>query len=445
MNFRFLTRSGCHPVFSPRQSGLGRSAVPFLTIALLALLPKSLNGMQLLSPPAAPIDVVSSVPIQELLSRHWERGPVAESTSKTTFKSADQRSSTLLVAYAINRIQHNRINDSKAVVKELTKTHPKNLDGWMLKTWLNTLSNRYDASLVDMRSMKKQIDKTKDLPPATKLVIYKRLGRLIGYMQGPVADRVNDDIMEGTVLELTAGLAPDVLDAFNENRDKVLKQYEGLLKSQGTKTQVELAKVKIKNDNETIALERSTRLLEQTESQLIPEKQRLRQESTQQVSNLEQQTQTLEQDLAAISDDIWANERDLQYLIIDLNNARLLPPRLRPSLFYLQNQIRNAQITLAALRSNGNQTANQIGLLRAQIIQTQNAFNQRVHQVDKEIKRINGAKRRNLSRLAKLAAGPEVADGKKDAMRNKATALRTYDELPILIYRQELLDKLTDN
>jgi hypothetical protein len=442
MNFRFRTRpSGC----AHRPVSIVGLAASTVAIALLASFPKTASGRQLLSPPAAPIDVETSTPIRQLLTEQWERDPVAEAASKDLFRSVQQNNANLLLAYSLNRIQHNRVDDAKSVAEEMTKNFPKNLDGWMLLAWLNTLSDRYDTALINLRSMKKQIDKNDKLSPASELALYKRLGRLIGYMQGPVADRVNDDIMDGTVLQITAGLPPEALKTFHENRNDVLKQFDALLKSQGQKTQVELAKVKIQNDNETIALEREIQLFEQTESQLIPEKQRLRQEATRQISIIEQQAQSLEQQLANISSDIRETEQDLQYMAIDLFNAQNLPPRLRPSLFYLQNQIRNAQLALSALRSNGNQVSNQLGLLRAQIIRTQNAFNQQVREIDKEIKRVNGAKRRNLAKLARLAAGPEVADGKKDAMRNKATALRTYDEFPLLIYRQELLEKLTDH
>jgi hypothetical protein len=415
-----------------------------MAAGLLAFFPGATSGMQLLSPPANPIDAQSSAPIRQLLAEQWERDPANESNSQRAFRENRRDNANLLLAYACNRLQHNRVDEAKEVVDQLTTTYPDNLDGWILQAWLNTLTNKYDVALVNLRSMKKQLDKNKKLPPAIQLTIYKRMGRMIGYMQGPVADRVNADLLEGTVLNVTAGLPPDVVTTFNENRDKVLKQYESLTKAQGQKTQAELAKAKIENDNEKIALDRENQLLEKTESQLIPEKQRLRQEATQQVSTLQQQAATLEQQLVNISSDIRETEQDLQFMAIDLYNAQNLPPRLRPSLFYLQNQIRTAQLSLSALRSNGNQISNQLRLLGAQILQTKNSYNQQIRELDKEIKRVSGAKRRNLARLARLAAGPEVADGKRAAMQNKITALSTYDEFPLLLYRQELLEKLTD-
>ena len=78
------------------------------------------------------------------------------------------------------------------------------------------------------------------------------------------------------------------------------------------------------------------------------------------------------------------------------------------------------------------------------MVQTRNLLNQQVRDIDKELKKISATKRRNMNKLAKIAAGPEVADGKKQAMINRATALRTYDDLPLELYRQQLLEKLAD-
>ena len=66
-----------------------------------------------------------------------------------------------------------------------------------------------------------------------------------------------------------------------------------------------------------------------------------------------------------------------------------------------------------------------------------------LREIDKEIRRVNGAKRRNQAKLGKLARGPELMGGKKEAMRNKQISLRTYDNLQLEVYRQDLLDQLS--
>jgi len=419
-----------------------------ITFALLALLCQ-LNFVsqtataQILSPPPKPLDESASTIIRKLLTDDWERDPKIGLDSKRTFESAKSYSDDLLVAYTINRIRHNRTQDAKMAARELTNQHVDNLDGWILKTWLNALTDDFDAALIDMRSLKKQVVKTKNLSRSAEQSIFKRLGRLIGYMQGPVAHRVNDDLLNETSKLISNGLKPDLLQLFDDNRNKVLKDFDDLVKVQAQKSQIELAKVKAANDAEAVALEREVQLLEKTESQLLPERQRIRDDGAKQISSIERQGQTVEQQLNRIRADIRATELDLQYMYQDLYLAQQQPPRFRVSTFHLQNQIRNAAFALNSLRANGVQSNNQLNSLQAQLVNARNSTNNRLREIDREIKRINGAKRRNLGKLARIAQGPKVADGKRDSWQSRATALRTYDELSLELYRQDILDQLT--
>lgn len=421
--------------------------LPNLT-ALLALLCQLTfvsiyANSQILSPPSPALDRTTSIPIRTLLTEQWERDPRIALASKRTFEAANSHSGALLVAYTVNRLRHNRTDDAKLAVRELTDRHPGNLDGWVFKMWLNTLTDDFDAALVNMRSLKKQIDKHKNLPPSTQQTIFKRVGRLIGYMQGPVANRINDELLNDTIGVISNGLTPELLKLFNVNRLQVLQDYDDLVKVQSQQSQVELAKVKIANDAEAVALEREVQLLEKTESQLLPERQRIRDDGSKQISAIERQGQSVEQQRNQISSDILATELDLRYLYQDLFLAQQQPPRFRVSTFNLQNQIRNAEFALNSLRANGVQSNNQLNSLQSQLINARNGTNNRLRAIDKEIKRVNGAKRRNLGKLARIAKGPKVADGKRESWRSRAAALRTYDELSLELYRQDILDQLT--
>ena len=134
---------------------------------------------QILSPPVERIAPQASTPIRRLLNEDWERAPKIAVRAKTTFESATQFTDDLLVAYMFNRIRHNQTSEAKLAAQELTDRHADNLDGWMLKTWLNTLTDDFDLALINMRMFKKQIDAQKNLPEQTKQQIYGRLGRLL--------------------------------------------------------------------------------------------------------------------------------------------------------------------------------------------------------------------------------------------------------------------------
>ena len=403
----------------------------------------STGDAQILSPPAQPITVEASKPIRRLLNEDWVRGPKIAVRSKTTFESQTRFTDDLLVAYMFNRLRHSQTREAKLAAQELTDRYTDNLDGWMVKTWLNTLTDDFDVALINMRNFKKQIDGQKKLPDETQRRIYRRLGRLVGYFQGPVADRVNDDLLDDTILKIVAGLKPEILKTFNENRDRVLKQHADLMIEQGKKTKVILDKAELENQAKAAQLDRQNQLLDQTQAQLLPQKQKITEDATRQISAVQQQGSQLEQQLSSLAGEISGVQANLQFLYQDLALILNQPPEFRQSTFFLRNQIRNAELSLATLRQNARVASNQLNGLRAQIVQIEATANRQTDEIDKEIKRVNGSKQRNLSELVKIAKGPELAGGKRKSLKSRLRGLRTYDDLALELYRQDMLSQLS--
>ncbi|MDB4371268.1 hypothetical protein N9Z44_04125, partial [Mariniblastus sp.] len=65
------------------------------------------------------------------------RTPPNALASENFYKNLNSRPAIVSVAFAVNRLQQNKTNEAKLVAEKLTETFPKNLDGWMLKAWLN--------------------------------------------------------------------------------------------------------------------------------------------------------------------------------------------------------------------------------------------------------------------------------------------------------------------
>jgi hypothetical protein len=75
-----------------------------------------------------------------------------------------------------------------------------------------------------------------------------------------------------------------------------------------------------------------------------------------------------------------------------------------------------------------------------QISQTEREYNAQIRALRRQQALTEKSKTRNRARLAKLAVVPEIASGKKEAMANRLTALTSYYELPVELYRQQMLD-----
>ena len=203
-----------------------------------------------------------------------------------------------------------------------------------------------------------------------------------------------------------------------------------------------MAKVQIENDKEAQNLEQQNAILAGTRVQLNDNKQQLQEEGTAKISQLQQNGASIERQLSSISSDIRATQRDLDVLYSDFNAIMNTPPRFRPSTFHLTTQIQNSELRLSQLDRDGVALSNQANSIRLQISQTQNAYNQKMGQIDKEIKKIVGNQKRIFNKLTRIAKGPKIANGKSQAMKIKATSLRTFDDISLELYRQQLLEIL---
>lgn len=417
-----------------------RYAIALFVIVALYAAPSASHALQLIDPPS--ISKGSSGIVKQLLEHDWQREIANQTNAKKTFTSTQSASSAVSLAYIVNRIQHNETREAIEVANELTSTDPANIDGWLLRAWLNALVDNFDRSLIDLRSAKKRIAENKTLTEPKKLAAYGKIGKLVGYLQGPVNKRVNPDMLNATVLSIADGLQAEELAGFNKSRDLVLSRYDEMVKAQGAKAQTELAKQKAEDDHLTVSLNQQNQTFDQTLKQLTGERERLRAEGNQRVNELLSQLSPLESQLSSISSSINAIQHDLQLLYTDLFNARNAPPQFRTSTYYITDQIRRREFDLYGLQADGNSIANQRHSLQVQIHQTRQGYNNQIANVDRRYKTTNNTMRRNQIKLAKIARGPELADGKKGAMTSRLTALTSYDEFPIELCRQQLLDRL---
>lgn len=379
---------------------------------------------------------------QKILTTDWARSPEREKQSKSTFGSAASDDANLLYAYALNRMQHNRHREAKRTTNELTTKYPKHIDGWILHAWLNALTDDFDVCCSNLRSIKKNMGQV-NLDVSAQKRAYHRIGSLIGYLEGPVKKRVNEELLAATIALLEKDSPPEVLTSMKKSRLRVDNKFKALAKEQETRTKLELGKVENSNNQEIANLKNENQVYDQSIARIGPEKDRLRKEASEQISSLERQASDLEQQLSGIGNDIRQTSLNLDAMYRDLNRAVNGPFRGQYSVFLIENEIRNAQFNLTSLQNSGVLLTNQLSMARNQIVQTRNAYSNRIKDLENEIKRLSARKKRNGNRLTKLAKGPEIADGKWMAMRNKITALRTFDDIPIELYREELLGALT--
>ncbi|MEL7500319.1 MAG: hypothetical protein AAFN77_22170 [Planctomycetota bacterium] len=399
-------------------------------------IPSPACGFQLLSPPSADLPLESKQSIQQMLGPEWSLSESKQTPS--TFAKAPKSNSAVLLSYALNRFEYGTKDQGLEISKEMSRRFPTNLDGWMLTLWFEALVNDYDKSLITVQSFHNAMSQQPQLDDQTKQTIYRRLGKLIGYFEGPVHSSVNEDLLIAARNTLTKDLPADLLKTFNDARSGVTKKFNEMKQSQANVEVKELAKAKIVNDEESQRIEADNQRLEETQTRLEPQKATIRSQANSEISILEQQASSALAQLNTANANVNSIELDLFNLYTQWNINH--QNNYYGDDFFLRTRIQQAEYALSQARASAFSLGGQVATLRNQLIRTRRNYNGQLSQIDSEINAAAKAIRRNNGKLNRLARGPKVADGKRSGRKNRLTSLRTYDDLSLDLYRQQLLN-----
>ncbi len=413
-------------------------------IALLFLWNSTADAFQLLSLPKQPSQSATTESVQYLLTERWARTSPNALASQAFYEDLNSRPAIVRVAYAVNRLQQNKTKEARVVAGKITENFPSNLDGWMLKSWLDTLEDNFDTALVSMRALNNHLIDTGDLPMEITSSIYSRMGRLIGYMEGPVAHRVNQNLLFTTIQSISNNAPPKRLKEFNLGRTQVLEKHTEIKNSQAQKKNEELEKVAERDKKVEQLLYLENKSLLDSEERLSEEIKRVRQDANARISILQSQLAEIEQEQNAASFEIQRRQNRLQYLYEQLAILNLKPAG-QLWIYDPRIEIRNVEFQISQKRSDWNGCSFRLRNIHNEISRLQIASQQQTSLLTKELKKLNGSRRRNLGKLTRIASGPQIAVGKKNAMKIRATSLITYDEISEELYRQQILIQFPRN
>ncbi len=390
-----------------------------------------------------------------LLGVRWEKNSSNRESSAKELESFPNDPDVLL-AYTINRMQHRRYKDALESAQKLSKVAPDELNGAVLHIWLETLSDNFEEALIAMLSLGRQMNGRQDLDNASKEWTLRRIGRLVGYMQGPAKFDTDPDLLTAAIISVTQGLTPNQLEVFNNNREKVLKKYEQLTDSNVQIVAAARQKAAADNANQTRTLAAQNQEFDELASQLEPKIEVLRNEGLQKLDQIRAEASPLQQDLSSLSNQIGYVNYNLNSLYLRLaycrHNHRYARGR-RGGVVYvdpiysnsvlISYAIRDQLYELGRLRNLYDSVANQLAVLEERGYQIQNEYDLAIGNMNSDLEALEDEKQRNIRQLDNLARRPQkVAQGKIGSLRNRAEALKTYDPISLEVYRQILIQKL---
>ncbi len=368
----------------------------------------------------------------------WDKGITNNDKSVQVFEAARPKNSYVNLAYAVNRLHHNRSIESLAAIEATQSQDPNNLDAIVFSIWLNVLRNDFDVALIEMQAFADAVKRSK-IDRDGLDVAYRRIGRLLGYLQGPVAGRCNPEILTRTVTRINDGLENRQKKLITDSSDGVLARYDELLRDLNQQVHDSIKKNEASNEASKKALKNQSNALAAQTDQIQQQRDDIQIEAEQKISAAAQQLPALEAELQTVIAEIDAIGSQILYrrsaVFYGLNNSQ--------GNFLAQDfnrfQLQQSYLALSTLRANANSIANAIAIEQNRINQISNAYNAEIRKLDRDIKKSANLQRRNTNKLVKIAAGPAPDAGKVAALNNRISALSIYDPLPLEQFRADLL------
>jgi hypothetical protein len=331
---------------------------------------------------------------------------------------------------------------------------PEDLLAWRAKAWIQTVLKNYSAAMVSAERLS-ALDATHppvldaDKPAHDETVAF--LGRLMGFLSGPVADAVSQDERKTLERKLLERLSDTERTRFEDARNGVLAKYievsddsaeareraAAAAAADKAKTLAELHTDKEELTNRARELEERRKKINSELQSELDSFDKQDQPLIQQAANLNNRANFLNNDLlnfqsqALSLQQLAASEKDparRQQLLNQANNLVLLASRVEVDLITVNRLLQALQTQRASIR--------------ARRVQAQNNAASQVDRADRELAEL-GKRERRAEGLEKRASRPiSTTTSKSLSLAAQATALSTYDPFPLETAKARLLESL---
>jgi hypothetical protein len=408
-------------------------------------------------PRVASAEEAGAAAIARLLEVGWDGSPAArKAADQQTFEVARLvgRDPRALTASWLVLIQQRRYEEAVQRLDTLLAIVPDDLQALRAKAWCHTLLKNYEGAMLTASTLSELLaDKPAETADAAaghaELIGF--LGRLLGFLAGPAADAVNQDARKSLEREIAGRLDESQKAIFEDARNGVLSKFietTDATVEERERVAEEAAADKVKTLEE-IAAEREEALARQTV--LEERKNKLQGELRDELAEVQKEDQPLVQELSALQARSEILSRDLLSYLGQVDRferqaAASRDPNQQRRLYAEADRwdaaASRADADLQAVRQFAQGVQGQRAVLARRAAQAQANAASQIKRIDSELVEMAKREKRNAGiekRLNRQAVGP-TSRGR--ALSAAATALSTYDQLPLEEAKAKLLETL---
>jgi hypothetical protein len=410
-----------------------------------------------LAPAAAHSDDASRAAIARLLEVGWENTPQARVAADLQFDEVERLAfgdTSALTTSLLVLMQQRRYDEAQKRVDDLLAKDESDFTALRAKAWIAAILKNYAAAMVAADKLSQQLAA---VPPATEedaarhreLIAF--LGRLFGYLGGPVADSANQGQRRNYEKQIVGRLGESQIGPFEEARDGVLQKFVEMTDARLDEREKAVADAQAAKEQALADIEADRQQMAERGAELTARRKQAQDELQEELAEIGKLDAPLVRELARLEGQAAAINRELLSYAAEIDRLRSLAARERDPVIRRQFLLEADRLSLVAGQIDGdlvaiNRQAASVQTERAALAarrqRAQATAATEVQRIDKELTEFAKREKRNDG-IEKRASRPvSGTTSKARSLSAQATALSTYDPFPLEVARQQLLDSL---
>ena len=402
-------------------------------------------------------DAVLKAGVTRMLDVGWSVTPTARAAADAQYIELQATAAgdvRLLTASSLVLLQQRRYEEAGKRLDELLAVDDDNILALRAKTWLAATMKSYGSAIVTAEKLRAALPKETTQDAAAEAMAQDQLaflGRLCGYLAGPVADGIDQNERKQLERTILIGLSEARKEVFENARDSVTQKFFELT---DTKVDEEKKNVEVRKTeaNQTLAeVETARKEIESRANDLESNGTRVQKEWNEELAAIEKLDQPLVTELARLRArkeslliNLNANQNQIDGLNLQLGREK--DPNIRnliiqdiDQLIFIQNRISG---DVAAINRQGQTVEGQRAALQQRVARAQASFGGQLDNINKELVAL-GKREKRVGVEEKKAKRPVTGSSTKTiALSSLVTSLSTYDKFPLEQARQRLLNEL---
>ena len=441
-------------MFASRAPGLLRKAICWLLAGSLVV---CLSMFSFAANTAEADEAAANAAIAKLLEVGWSNTPKAREAADSQFAEVRRlagASPQALSASLLVLLQQRRFDDAQKRVDEILANDPADWAALRAKVWLAAVTKNYSGAMLaaDVLSLQLAADPPRaDDEQAVHDELQSFLGRIFGFLGGPVADNVNQEERKAAERQIVQRISQSRQVKFEEARDGVIAKFLELTGDKDDERKRVIDQAAAAREKTLKELETEKDAIAGRAKELEGRKTEVQTELREELDDIASDDRPLVLELARLDARARTLNRDLLVYESEIGRLQaLIAGEMDPNL-RLRWQLEIDRLSLVASRAESDlfsvrRLAEGVQAQRQALAnrqrQAQAAATEQARRIEKEQGSLVKRDRLNEAIEKRANKAPSGTTSKTRSLAAQATALSTYDQLPLEAARQKLLESL---